>query len=242
MHYKLTNEWALVGGYYEGFRAPTIDDLTANKVSLQNNQAVPQLGNLAIQPEHSQTYEIGTKYNDELLRLQVIEWWTNFDSFITREDINGVETLQNKPAYLNGTELYSQLMLDRNWSVYGNFAYTYGRLRSNDQPISRIPPTQGTLGLRWDTTNRLSYFDVYTWLVDRADRYNQFNLSDVRFIRGGTPGYGTLNLRTGHKFGYRNRHSVNLALENITDKYYRVLGSGVDGTGFNAIMGYEYQH
>ncbi len=186
LHYKLTNEWALVGGYYEGFRAPTIDDLTANKVSLQNNQAVPQLGNLAIQPEHSQTYEIGTKYNDELLRLQVIEWWTNFDSFITREDINGVETLQNKPAYLNGTELYSQLMLDRNWSVYGNFAYTYGRLRSNDQPISRIPPTQGTLGLRWDTTNRLSYFDVYTWLVDRADRYNQFNLSDVRFIRGGT--------------------------------------------------------
>ncbi len=59
----MNGHWSVV--YYEGFRAPTIDDLTANKVSLQNNQAVPQLGNLAIQPEHSQTYEIGTKYNDE---------------------------------------------------------------------------------------------------------------------------------------------------------------------------------
>jgi hypothetical protein len=28
-------------------------------------------------------------------------------------------------------------------------------------------------------------------------------------------------------------------LENLTDKYYRVLGSGVDGTGFNAVFGYQ---
>jgi hypothetical protein len=32
---------------------------------------------------------------------------------------------------------------------------------------------------------------------------------------------------------------VSLVLENITNQYYRVLGSGVDGTGFNAILGYE---
>jgi hypothetical protein len=31
-----------------------------------------------------------------------------------------------------------------------------------------------------------------------------------------------------------------VSLENITDKYYRVLGSGVDGTGANALLGYEY--
>ncbi len=120
----------------------------------------------------------------KLLRLQVIEWWTNFDSFITREDINGVETLQNKPAYLNGTELYSQLMLDRKLVGVRKLRLHLWPSAQQRSTISRIPPTQGTLGLRWDTTNRLSYFDVYTWLVDRADRYNQFNLSDVRFIRG----------------------------------------------------------
>ncbi len=239
--YLLNRQWSLVGGYYEGFRAPTIDDLTANKVSLQNNQSVPRLGDLEIRPEQSQTYEIGTKYDDGIFRAQVIEFWTNFDSYITREDINNVAFLSNAPAYLNGTEVYSQVVLDRNWSAYGNFAYTYGRLRSNDQPLPRVPPVQGTIGLRWDDLRRKSYFDIYTWLVDRADRYNQFNLSDVRFIPGGTPGYGTLNLRVGRTFGDRDQHRLNLSLENLTDKYYRVLGSGVDGTGFNAIMGYEFR-
>jgi hypothetical protein len=33
---------------------------------------------------------------------------------------------------------------------------------------------------------------------------------------------------------------VSLILENITDEYYCVLGSGVDGTGFNALLGYEF--
>jgi hemoglobin/transferrin/lactoferrin receptor protein len=56
-----------------------------------------------------------------------------------------------------------------------------------------------------------------------------------------TPGYGTLNLRAGTTYGEYDQHRVSLVLENITDKYYRVHGSGVDGTGFNAIFGYEYQ-
>ena len=36
------------------------------------------------------------------------------------------------------------------------------------------------------------------------------------------------------------RHTVSLALENITDKYYRVLGSGTDGPGFGATFGYVW--
>jgi hypothetical protein len=48
-------------------------------------------------------------------------------------------------------------------------------------PFSRIPPTQGIAGLRWRDEERTSYFDVYTWLVDRQDRYNPTNLSDSRF-------------------------------------------------------------
>ncbi|MDV6030733.1 MAG: hypothetical protein F9B45_11680 [Phycisphaera sp. RhM] len=99
---------------------------------------------------------------------------------------------------------------------------------------------QGTLGLRLTEPCRRSYVDVYTWMVDRADRYSESNLSDVRFIAGGTPGYATLNVRLGRSFGTENQHQLSLSLENITDKYYRVLGSGVDGAGFNAVFGYQY--
>ncbi len=129
---------------------------------------------------------------------------------------------------------------DRGNLLWGNFAYTYGRIRDTGEPFSRIPPTQGIVGLRWRDNQRMAYIDLFTWLVRRQDRYNSANDSDVRFIPGGTPGYGTLNLRVGRAFGEDQQHRVSLNLENITDKYYRVLGSGVDGPGFNALVGYEF--
>ncbi len=237
--YELTDELRLVGGVYEGFRAPTIDDLTANKVALQDVQTVPRIGDLNIEPEHSRTYEVGVKYNSDRVRFQVYEWWTDFESFIGRELIAGNQFLASQQAYLNGTEAYGEYLFDPHWSVYGNFAYTYGRVRNTGEPFSRIPPTQGIVGLRWRDNERLAYIDVYTWLVRRQDRYNSANDADVRFIPGGTPGYATLNLRVGRALGACDRHRVSLSLENITDKYYRVLGSGVDGPGFNALLGYE---
>ncbi|WP_158222783.1 TonB-dependent receptor [Rhodopirellula sp. MGV] len=240
LSYRLNDDVRLVGGYYEGFRAPTIDDLTANKTFLQNGQSTPLVGNLNVEPEHSKTYEIGLKFNYDRLRLQVTEFWTDFDSFISREVIGGERFLTNQEAYLNGTELAGQYLIDRNIALYGNFYYTYGEITTANDFISRVPPTQGILGLRVTEPSNNGYVDVYTWMVDRADRYSESNLGDVRFIAGGTPGYATLNLRTGRSFGQSNQHQVSLSLENITDKYFRVLGSGVDGPGFNAVFGYQY--
>ncbi|WP_197167831.1 TonB-dependent receptor [Neorhodopirellula pilleata] len=240
LSYELTDDLRLIGGYYEGFRAPTIDDLTANKTFLQNNQSTPLIGNLDVGPEHSQTYEVGFKFNYDRLRLQVTEFWTEFDSYINRETIGGELFLTNQQASINGTELTGEYLLGRNVALYGNFFYTYGTITTNDDPISRIPPAQGILGLRWNEPSNHGYVDVFAWMVDRADRYNSSNLGDVRFLPGGTPGYATLNVRTGRAFGDANQHSVSLSLENFTDKYYRVLGSGVDGPGFNAIFGYQY--
>ncbi|TWT56180.1 TonB-dependent receptor [Allorhodopirellula solitaria] len=241
LSYKLSREWRLVGGYYEGFRAPTIDDLTANKTFLQNDQSTPLIGNLDVEPEHSKTYEVGLKFNYDRLRLQVTEFWTDFDSFIDREVIDGQRFLTNQEAKINGTELAGEYLLDRNIALYGNFFYTYGNNTTRDDPLSRIPPMQGTLGLRFTEPSLGGYVDVYTWMVDRADRYAESNLGDVRFIAGGTPGYATLNVRTGRSFGDARQHRVSVAIENITDKYYRVLGSGVDGPGFNAVFGYQYE-
>lgn len=237
--YELTDDLRMVGGMYEGFRAPTLDDLTANKTAIQNVQTVPRLGDLEIQPEHTRTYEVGFKFNKDRIRFQIYEWWTDFRSLIGREFVGTDQFLANQQAYLNGTEAYGEYLFNPNWSLYGNFTYTYGQNTATSEPISRIPPTQGIVGLRWRDNETASYFNIYTWLVRRQDRYASANLGDVRFIPGGTPGYATLNLRAGRAIDCAQHHRVSLSLENITDKYYRVLGSGVDGAGFNAIFGYE---
>jgi hemoglobin/transferrin/lactoferrin receptor protein len=239
-----------VGGVYEGFRSPTIDDLTSDKTFLQNAINVPTVGSLNVQPEHSTTYEVGLKLDAPRLRGQLFQWWTNIDDYITRvPDANNIVVLGNSNAELHGTELSGEFLVDSQWSIYGNAFYTWGRDTLRNEPYPRIPPMQGVTGLRWRAEDRATYADLFTWMVadfDR-DRYspsiinNQGLVTDARFPNGGQPGYATLNLRLGHTFGACNNHIVSLSLLNMTDKYYRVVGSGVDGEGFNAILGYEFR-
>ena len=52
-----------------------------------------------------------------------------------------------------------------------------------------------------------------------------------------SPGYGTLNLRSGYQLSERSEFTV--ILGNLLDRNYRVHGSGVDALGFNIQMGYS---
>lgn len=256
LNYKLTEDVALVGGYYEGYRAPTLDDLFGDTSFLQGQ--FQSISSVNVGPQYSETYEVGIKVDGERFRLQAYQYWNNLQSAILRYPVtNGVynpasDTVvrENSDAYIYGTELGGEYLLDpcyyRGWSLYGNVWYTYGTdlgtssTGAPSEPYSRIPPLTGTLGVRWRAPENRRWFETYVWMVDRADRYAALNLTDARFPAGYTPGYATLNVRGGRTFGCCDQHRLSVALENLTDKYYRVLGSGVDGAGINGIIGYEY--
>ncbi|MDX1962518.1 MAG: TonB-dependent receptor [Pirellulales bacterium] len=262
--YEVCEGVNLVGGYYEGYRAPNLDDLFADGSFLQGQ--FQSISSVNVEPEYSQTYEVGLKYDGPVLRLQAFQYWNDFENAILRYPVNtsgpnagqfnpnsATVIRDNSDAYLYGTELGGELLLDdwldrAGYSLYGNVWYTYGLdLGTNgvgapSEPFSRIPPLTGTLGVRWRAPEMRRWVDVYVWMVDRADRYSLLNRADARFIPGGTPGYATLNLRTGRTWGMHDQHRLTLAIENITDQYYRVLGSGVDGAGINGIIGYEFTY
>lgn len=257
--YEVNPMFHVVGNVSEGYRAPNLDDLTADNPVLQDAQDVPSLN---VRPERARTYEVGLKFDTERLRLQVFEYWCDLQDNILRQAVDGLgNPVPNKigpygttipgssnfiranfDSYINGTELAGEYLMERGWSVYGNFFYTYGQDLERNEPLSRIPPLQGVLGVRWRAPEHRQWADVYTWLVARQERYNSQNNIDSRFPVGGTPGYATLNMRVGTTLGERDLHRVSLGLENITNTAYRVLGSGVDGPGFNVILGYEWQH
>ena len=256
LSYKLSEPFRVFGSVAEGYRAPNLDDLAAdNPVNFATD--LPSLG---VQPEHAWTYEIGLKLNTPRLRMQISEYWVDLEDNILRQavDANGNPApnvigpygtvipgsnnfiRSNFDCYVNGTELVGEYLLEGGWSVYGNAWYTYGLDLERLEPLSRIPPLQGLAGVRWRDDCGRKWFEVYTWLVARQDRYAAQNNIDPRFPLGGTPGYVTLNARMGTTWGCGNRHRLSLTLENITDQPYRVLGSGVDGAGFNAIVGDEW--
>lgn len=230
----------LVGAVSEGFRAPNLDELTGNNPNvLQQGQDLPSLGLI---PERSISYDVGIKTNFDRLRSQAFVYWLDLENNIVPISA-GVNqfTRDNQDSFIQGAELDAEYLLQRGWSLYGNMTYTFGKNEITQAPLSRIPPTQGLLGLRWRDRRARNYFSIYTWMVRRQDRVDPVrDIGDERIPLGGTPGFATLNMRFGKTFGCCNRHRLSLNLENITDKAYLVHGSGVFGTGFTARFGYSW--
>ena len=240
LNYRLRDDLRLVTSFSEGFRAPNLDDLAATNNNVQQSSA--DTPSIDLQPEQSLSYDVGVKLQRPCLRAEFYYFWMNIDDMILRTPAgsNGSTTLfsrSNRDSHINGLEWSAQYDLVDNWTCYGQMSYYLGTDLVRNEPLSRIPPTQGVLGLRWQDPCRSQYFDFFAWLVRRQDRLNFQDISDTRIPDGGTPGYATFNLRWSSMFSDTQR--ITLELENLLDRAYRVHGSGVDGAGISANIGYE---
>ncbi|HIF34532.1 MAG TPA: TonB-dependent receptor [Planctomycetaceae bacterium] len=238
--YELRPCMHLVGSISEGFRAPNLDDLMANNPNvLQQGQSVPSLN---LSPENSINYEIGIKTDTSQLRTEMFVFWTELnDNMVSVTAAPDTFATVNQNSFLQGVEFSGELLLENNWSIYGNYWYTFGKNLVTDQPLSRIPPMQGVFGFRYRQPRR--QLDFYTWMSDRQDRLDPVrDLSDERIPIGGTPGFATLNLRVAQTLGRCEQHRLSLSLENLTDQPYLVHGSGVYGTGITARLGYSWSN
>jgi outer membrane receptor protein involved in Fe transport len=238
--YELRPCMHLVGSISEGFRAPNLDDLMANNPNvLQQGQSVPSLN---LSPENSINYEIGIKTDTSQLRTEMFVFWTELnDNMVSVTAAPDTFATANQNSFLQGVEFSGELLLENNWSIYGNYWYTFGKNLVTDQPLSRIPPMQGVFGVRYRQPRR--QLDFYTWMSDRQDRLDPVrDLSDERIPIGGTPGFATLNLRVAQTLGRCEQHRLSLSLENLTDQPYLVHGSGVYGTGITARLGYSWSN
>ncbi|MEQ8786838.1 MAG: TonB-dependent receptor [Pirellulaceae bacterium] len=238
--YEVLPDVNLVGSVSKGFRAPNLDELTANNPNvLQMGMDLPSLG---LVPETSYNYEVGVKTNFAGLRTQSYVYWMDLNNNIVpiSAGANQFERA-NQDSFLQGFESNGEYVLWNGWSAYGNYWYTFGENEVTGGALSRIPPAQGILGMRYRSNDLRSYFSLYTWMVRRQDRLDPVrDVTDERIPIGGTPGYATLNMRIGRAFGDVGQHRLSFSLENITDQPYLVHGSGVFGSGVTGRFGYTW--
>ncbi len=245
--FALSDEIRLVGSVAEGFRAPSLDELTSVSTNVNEGIDVPNPG---LSPESSRSYEVGLKANFNRLRGQAFVYWTDLDDLIARDQIgtipdplapgNTIAVLQRRNigrAEIHGFELAGEYLFTPQWSLYGNYWTTYGQNLTDNEPLSRIPPNQGIVGLRYRSPRHRSWFELYAWIAGRQDRLSERDRRDSRIPEGGTPGYETINARLGWDLCMHQR--VTLGIENIFNEAYRVHGSGVDGPGISGHFGYE---
>ncbi|MEZ5327834.1 MAG: TonB-dependent receptor [Verrucomicrobiales bacterium] len=106
---------------------------------------------------------------------------------------------------------------------------------SEEEPISRLLPPTGVIGIRWETSDDF-WLEMSSQLVGKQDRLNTQDRADTQRIpAGGTPGYTLLNVRAGRQV--TEDFLLTAAVENVTDEEYRAHGSGQNEPGINFVMG-----
>jgi iron complex outermembrane receptor protein/hemoglobin/transferrin/lactoferrin receptor protein len=103
-------------------------------------------------------------------------------------------------------------------------------------PLSRIAPTNGTLETRWSFLGSCYAGWALRWALAQH-RLSVSDRADYRIPNGGTPGFAIFDLRAGYRF--RRLLIVNLVLENLMNRPYRVHGSGINGAGRAISVGVE---
>jgi outer membrane receptor protein involved in Fe transport len=120
--------------------------------------------------------------------------------------------------------------------VSGTFVRIIGEEQNTREPLRRVPPTHGTARLGWSVGSY--WIEGSSMFATRQTRLAPGDLTDIRIPAGGTPGFVTLHARGGLKI--TGSTQLTLGLENLTNRVYRMHGSGIDMPGTNVVVGIDW--
>lgn len=257
---RATDELELFLNVDQGFRAPNLDDLT----SRQQAGPGFQFENPDLRPERTNTFELGAKTALEWIVFEAWAFATMLEDGIVRAVREAEDCPRETPAcsaswsqyqlvnadqtsWILGGELWGTAYLPADFAVRATIAYAWGEgpntgFRETEGtspfgervPLSRMPPLNGTVEVRWRHVATGVYAAAGArWALDQT-RLAPSDLSDPRIPIGGTPGYGVFDLRVGWR--HRDVARVSLLFENVFDAAYRVHGSSVNGPGRGLVL------
>jgi len=234
----------------QAFRAPNLSDIGKLGESKGSTWEVP---NPALDSETMLSMDLGLKIEKERLSASASIYYAAIDHLIATADFttpegaavydyNGVsykvKAKQNLgKAFLRGVETALAFDLGKGFSMRGNWTVTYGQNTTLHEPMGKLPPAFGLVGLGWTRQN--FHTELYTRWAARQNRLSTDDLDDDRIPQGGTPAWQTLNLRT--TFQATSSLQLQAAVENILDRNYREHGSGINAPGRNFILSLEYR-
>ena len=231
--YEVSERSNVYASFNSGFRAPNIDDLGTLGI-VDFRYEVPTAG---LKPERSANIELGYKLRSRRVGGSLAVFQNELQNLITRVKV-GNEQIQGYPVYrkenveratVRGAELELETAIVRPLKIYGSLAYAYGQNVTKGEPLRRVPPLNGRLGL--ELRCKTWFVRPETAFASKQDRLATGDRDDNRIPKGGTPGWVIFNVLAGYEGNFLN---VNLSLQNLTNVDYRTHGSGINGVGRSA--------
>ncbi len=242
------NTWKYKFIFATGFRNPNVDDY--GKVRAKGDFVTVPNDNL--DPEYTYNIEVGvSKVLPGITTISGGIWFTYLKNAIVRTNhsLNGSDSLFYDGEYyriitnanaslatIQGIYLNFNSDLPGNFSFQGSFNYLRGRDITNGVPLAHIPPVFGRFSAayayrKFNTEAYIAYSGRKYW--SELSPLGEDNESEA-IADFGFPAWSTLNLRAQYRI---NGHfTLQLAAENILDRYYKVFASGVGAPGRNFII------
>lgn len=236
--YEITPHLRAILSSNTGFRAPNVDDMSKFGAVEATVFEIPS-ANLA--PERSLTLETGFKFNGKKYSGAITAYQTQLSDLIDRmpTTYEGSPTYDGKNVYqkqnvgeaiVKGFEAEGEVSILSAMSMYGSLTYTYGDNKTKHEPMRRIPPLFGRVGIQYRNNGWWMKGEVS--MAGDQDRLAGGDKSDVRISsrleNGVMPGWTCLNLYAGYQY---KSMRIQTSLINLLDKAYRIYASGVDEYG-----------
>jgi hemoglobin/transferrin/lactoferrin receptor protein len=249
--YEATDVLNFFAGVSQGFRAPNLSDLTRFDVARSGEVETPAPD---LKPEDFVALEVGTKVQfSDRLEGHAAYHYTWLDGAIVRFPTGGL--IDGEPevtkdnvgdGFVHGFELALEWDFCEDFTAFGNVAWLEGEADTfiggvkEREPLSRMQPAMALLGLRWESPARKYWVEGSVTISDDQNRLSSRDEADTeRIPSGGTPGYTAYTLRAGARLW--DGLNVFAAIENLTDKDYRVHGSGQNEPGTNVVLGADWR-
>jgi hemoglobin/transferrin/lactoferrin receptor protein len=246
--YSPQDTWKYKFIFATGFRNPNVDDY--GKVRAKGEfVTVP---NDKLEPEYTYNLEIGvSKVFPGIATITGGIWFTYLDNAIVRTNhsLNGSDSLLYDGNYylivtnanasiatIQGISLNINDDLPGKFFFKSSFNFLRGRDITDEVPLAHIPPIFGRFSAGY--AFREIYTEAYIAYSGRKywpelSPYGEDN-EDEAIADFGFPGWTTLNLRSHYAI---NEHlAVQLAIQNILNRFYKVFASGVGAPGRNFIL------
>ncbi|NJO11243.1 MAG: TonB-dependent hemoglobin/transferrin/lactoferrin family receptor [Leptolyngbyaceae cyanobacterium SL_1_1] len=182
--YQATPEISFYGQYARGFRAPLYSEINSGFTNLTGNFfKYETLSNPALEPETSNSFEVGVRGDFSQFNFGVTGFYNTYDNFIETfvaagdrcllpteicpvlppilggtQTVNQFQTQNVAEARIFGVELSSEYWFSpdpHGFSILGSFAFAQGDNLTDDEPLETVDPITGVIGLRYRAPNDL---------------------------------------------------------------------------------------
>ena len=246
-------DWRIYVNGTTGYRSPNIDDLAKVFESVPGSVIVP---NDDLKPEYTYGTELGvSKIFDKWIRAEAVGYYTWIEDAITTQPftyqgndsiiydgvLSKVYANQNAlSGYIYGLNVNLNADITENITMINTVNYTYGRYNtdSTDYPVDHIPPLFGKSGFIVNVNKFKAEANIIynAWKLKKDyNMVGEDNFPDA--MPDGMPNWFTLNFSTAYQF---NKYlQVQLDINNILDKNYRVFASGINAPGVNSVLSFR---